>query len=213
MAADLPSSKSSDIELTQPTNEEILHQTKLNSVEWRGALTPEAYLRREEFMQDKPLYRDGGLSSWVLVTKNDKIGRRVLSGCETIRKKAFVARDGQVKEVICHGVASVFCPPEFRGKGYAGRMIKDLGEKLSNWQTDSQDCLFSVLYSDIGKVGQSRVLGQILELTSIAILCIAQVVSVLFQSHRSATPQGTAWSEFARIKITICRRYRWTLCN
>lgn len=173
MTANLPSSKSSDIELTQPTNEEIIHQTKLNSVEWRGALTPEAYLRREEYMQDKGLYRDGGLTSWALVTKNDKSGRQVLSGCETIRKKALVARDGQVKEVICHGVASVFCPPEFRGKGYAGRMIKDLGERLPNWQTDGHDCLFSVLYSDIGKVRKLRVLGQVLRLTSTAILCIA----------------------------------------
>ncbi|KAI5236297.1 hypothetical protein E4T43_08715 [Aureobasidium subglaciale] len=150
MSAQLPDRKSSDIELTQLTHEEAVHQTELNSIEWKGPLSLEAYLRREEHLGKQKLVRDGGLTPWALVTK-DGSPRSVLSSCETIRKKALVAQDGQIKEVICHGVASVFCPPEYRGKGYAGRMIKDLGETLSNWQTDGHECLFSVLYSDIGK--------------------------------------------------------------
>lgn len=151
MSAKLPDGKSSDIELTQPTHEEAVEQTRLNSKEWKGALSLPAYLGREEHLGKQKLIRDGGLTSWALVTK-DGNPRAVLSSCETIRKKALVVQDGQIKEVICHGVASVFCPPEYRGKGYAGRMIRDLGEKLRTWQTESQDCLFSVLYSDIGKV-------------------------------------------------------------
>ncbi|THZ07259.1 hypothetical protein D6C80_05874 [Aureobasidium pullulans] len=150
MSLQLPSSKGPDVELTQPTHEEAVHQTELNSIEWKGALSLDAYLRREDHLGKQELVRDGGLTSWALVTGDGK-SRVVLSSCETIRKKALVAQNGQIKEVICHGVASVFCPPEYRGKGYAGRMIKDLGEKLHNWQTDGQDCLFSVLYSDIGK--------------------------------------------------------------
>lgn len=151
MSSQLPDAKGSDVELTQPTHEEAIQQTRLNSTEWKGPLSLDAYLGREEHLGKQKLIRDGGLTSWALVTK-DGNPRAVLSSCETIRKKALVAQDGQVKEVICHGVASVFCPPEYRGKGYAGRMIKDLGEKLHNWQTDGHDCLFSVLYSDIGKV-------------------------------------------------------------
>ncbi|KAG9655155.1 hypothetical protein KCU64_g6729, partial [Aureobasidium melanogenum] len=150
MPAQLPDAKGSDVELTQPTHEEAIHQTRLNSIEWKGPLSLDAYLGREEHLGKQNLIRDGGLTSWALVTK-DGNPRAVLSSCETIRKKALVAQNGQVKEVICHGVASVFCPPEYRGKGYAGRMIKDLGEKLHSWQTDGRECLFSVLYSDIGK--------------------------------------------------------------
>ncbi|KAG9515945.1 hypothetical protein KCU93_g9305, partial [Aureobasidium melanogenum] len=150
MSAQLPDAKGSDVELTQPTHEEAIQQTRLNSTEWKGPLSLDVYLGREEHLGKQKLIRDGGLTSWALVTK-DGNPRAVLSSCETIRKKALVAQNGQVKEVICHGVASVFCPPEYRGKGYAGRMIKDLGEKLHNWQTDGHDCLFSVLYSDIGK--------------------------------------------------------------
>lgn len=151
MSARLPDGKSSDIELTQPTHEEAVQQTRLNSKEWKGALSLPAYLGREEHLGKQKLIRDGGLTSWALVTKEGN-PRAVLSSCETISKKALVAQDGRVKEVICHGVASVFCPPEYRGRGYAGRMIRDLGEKLQNWQTEDHDCLFSVLYSDIGKV-------------------------------------------------------------
>lgn len=158
MSAQLPDGKSSDIELTQPTHEEAVQQTRLNSNEWKGALSLPAYLSREEHLGKQKLIRDGGLTSWALVTKGGN-PRAVLSSCETIRKKALVVQDGQIKEVICHGVASVFCPPEYRGKGYAGRMIRDLGEKLQNWQTEGQDCLFSVLYSDIGKVKQ---IGEVL---------------------------------------------------
>jgi hypothetical protein len=155
MSTQLPDAKSSDIELTQPTHEEAVEQTRLNSTEWKGALSLSAYLGREEHLGKQKLIRDGGLTSWALVTK-DGNSRVVLSSCETIRKKALVVHNGQVREVICHGVASVFCPPEYRGKGYAGRMIRDLGERLRNWQTDDQDCLFSVLYSDIGKVGSNK---------------------------------------------------------
>lgn len=151
MPAQLPDGKGSGVELTQPSRQEIIQQSKLNSNEWKGALSLDAYVRREDFLGRQDLIRDGGLTSWALITKNGD-PRKVLSSCETIRKRALVAQHGKVKEVICHGVASVFCPPEFRGKGYAGRMIKDLGEKLQSWQADDHECLFSVLYSDIGKV-------------------------------------------------------------
>jgi hypothetical protein len=157
MSTQLPDSKSSNIELIQPSAQEIQRQTELNSQEWKGALSLDAYLRREAHLGQQELVRDGGLTPWALVTK-DGPSRLVLSSCETIRKRALVAQNGQVNEVICHGVASVFCPPEYRAKGYARRMLRELGQRLRTWQTeDGHDCLFSVLYSDIGKVSCKQV--------------------------------------------------------
>lgn len=200
MSAQLPDAKGFDVELTQPTNAEAIQQTRLNSTEWKGPLSLDAYLGREEHLGKQKLIRNGGLTSWALVTKGGN-PRAVLSSCETIRKKALVAENGQVKEVICHGVASVFCPPEYRGRGYAGRMIKDLGEKLHNWQTDGHDCLFSVLYSDIGKVSFIRksILCKSM-LTSAAILCCASmeaisVCSRLASSFKPSRPRLFAGSE------------------
>ena len=146
-----PDGRGSQVALVNTTAEEVYEQQRLNSDEWKGALPLEAYLRREKMLLEQRLTRDGGLTPWALVHE-DENGRQILSSCETIRKKALVSVDGIVKDVVCHGVCSVFCPPEYRGRGYAGRMVKELGEKLRTWQTDQQECLFSVLWSDIGKV-------------------------------------------------------------
>lgn len=150
----LPDCNAPSVKLTIATPEEAYEQQRVNSIEWKGALPLEGYLRREAMLVQQRLTQNGGLTSWALVHEDGESGRVVLSACETIKKKAFVAKDGQVKDVICHGVCSVFCPLENRGKGYAGRMITELGERLATWQTDkdNEEILFSVLWSDIGKV-------------------------------------------------------------
>ena len=154
MAA-LPDRDSPEIHLVVATPEEIVAQQHANSDEWRGALTLPAYLRREELLVDQILTRDGGLTAWSLVYQpagSDEKDRQVLCGCETIKKRALIASDNTVESVTAHGVCSVFCPPKYRGKGYAGRMMADLGEKLKTLQSNGQNNLFSVLWSDIGKV-------------------------------------------------------------
>lgn len=150
----LPKSDSPDIHLVVATPEENLAQTNANSEEWRGALSLEAYLRREEYLLGQDLTRNGGLTAWMLVYQPaDGSKRHVLCGCETIRKKALVSKEGNVEDVVAHGVCSVFCPPKHRGRGYAGRMMTEVGKRLKKWQAaEGQDSTaFSVLYSDIGK--------------------------------------------------------------
>lgn len=150
---ELPSKDSADLYLVEATHEEITAQQHVNSDEWKGALNLEQYLRREDHLSQQDLTKDGGLTSWMLVYQPDANGpRQVVCGCETIKKRALLGKDGQVEDVSCHGVCSVFCPPAFRGRGYAGRMITDLGKRLDGWQAeDGKPTPFSVLYSDIGK--------------------------------------------------------------
>ncbi|CAF9932441.1 MAG: hypothetical protein HETSPECPRED_008361 [Heterodermia speciosa] len=59
--------------------------------------------------------------------------------------------DGIVEDVIVHGIASVFCPPEYRRRGYAARHMTELVKALRTWQSDQGRVAGSVLYSDIGK--------------------------------------------------------------
>ena len=154
MAA-LPHRDSPEIQLVVSTPEENIAQQHANSEEWRGPLTLPAYLRREEVLVAQTLTKDGGLTAWSLVYQpagSDEKDRQVLCGCETIKKRALVASSNTVEAVTAHGICSVFCPPKYRGKGYAGRMMADLGERLKTWQSNGQENLFSVLYSDIGKV-------------------------------------------------------------
>ena len=148
----LLSDGSASLQLAEATKEEIESIILANSQAFQGALSVEAYTRREAYLLDQDLTRNGGLTYWALVQGQGPT-RKVLASCETLRKHALVYQDGRVEQVTCHGVASVFCPPENRGQGYAGTMINLLGECLRDWQTESsgKQCLFSILYSDIGK--------------------------------------------------------------
>ena len=143
---DLPS-----LRLVHPTEKEKVEQWSKNGASWKGALSLDAYQKRERHLLETTLAKDGGITHWVLVD-SDARDRRVLSGCETLRKKALIAQNGKVIDVVCHSIGSVFCPPEFRGKGYSQRMMRELGPRLETWQTDNAPSLFSVLFSDIGKV-------------------------------------------------------------
>lgn len=155
----LPSRDSPDLHLVLATPEENIAQQNANSTEWKGALSLEAYLRREEHLLHQTLTENGGLTAWMLVYQdpNNDRQRQVLCGCESIKKKALLAKSGKVEDVVAHGVCSVFCPPQNRGKGYAGRMMSELGKKLKSWQADEEKeeggstTAFSVLFSDIGK--------------------------------------------------------------
>lgn len=158
----LPKGDSPSLALVHPTEAEKQIQFTLNAAEWRGALKLPAYLRREKLLAETDMTRNGGITYWILVDTSlpnnpldPQSGTRLpLASCETYRKKALVWQDGTVKEVICHGIGAVFCASHLRKRGYAQRMMTELGNILRTHQTEEAgtECLFSVLYSDIGKV-------------------------------------------------------------
>ena len=153
-SADLPSASSPDLILVPAHPLEYVHTWYLNAGEWRGPLTMEQYLDREESLKKQDLTKDGHLTAWILTStalpKNMDGSRPILAACESMLKHAYIARDGQLHKVLAHGVASVYTRPEYRGKGYAGRMMNELGKALRSWQHDPREEHFSVLFSDIG---------------------------------------------------------------
>jgi hypothetical protein len=162
---DLPSGDSSTLRLVHPTEEEKQIQFNLNGAQWRGALSLPAYLRREETLSQQPLTRDGGITYWALIDTALKgnpfdpaSGTRLpLASCETYRKKALVWKDGELHESVCHGIGSVFCASHLRKRGYAQRMMRELCKALRTYQAEEgKENLFSVLYSDIGKVSMTK---------------------------------------------------------
>ncbi|KAH6634894.1 hypothetical protein B0J18DRAFT_33188 [Chaetomium sp. MPI-SDFR-AT-0129] len=170
----LPPASSPSLILAQPTQGERDRTARHTYPNWGGALTEEGYLQRETYLTTVPLARDGGITHWILTVDGGVPDERpILSSCESLRKRAVYARpsgngEGErvVVEGVAHGIASVFTEPAFRGKGYASRMMKEVGEKLEGWQAraagaaeekkgveavEKGSSLFSVLYSDIGK--------------------------------------------------------------
>ncbi|KAL4807684.1 hypothetical protein BDV18DRAFT_106921 [Aspergillus unguis] len=151
---ELPHGDSSELILVQATPKERVESLKLNSTEWKGPLSLDAYLVREDTLSQQNLTKNR-LICWILVGRREpKNARTILSSCETYRKNAVVALNGTVKEESAQGVGSVFCRPEFRGKGYAKRMLEELSKKMDKWNAGSGQAerpLFSILFSDIGK--------------------------------------------------------------
>ncbi|KAF9883427.1 hypothetical protein FE257_003468 [Aspergillus nanangensis] len=144
---------SPELTLLAASPKERVESIKLNSTAWKGPLDPDSYLAREDHLYRQPLTRDG-LICWLLVDRREPEGQRtILSSCETYKKKAWLAHDGELSDTIAYGVGSVYCRPEFRGQGYAKRMLQELTIKMDEWQMEkaANRTLFSVLFSDIGK--------------------------------------------------------------
>ena len=155
----LPLSTSSSVHLTHPTPDERKVTWTLNFRNWGVALSLDDYLEREEHLMSTPLSRNSGITHWILTPSSSvPDSRPILATCETLRKRALVrTADGEVKDVITHGIGSVFADPKYRGRGYAGRMLREVGEELKTWQaSEDTECLFSILYSDIGKTYYAR---------------------------------------------------------
>jgi len=150
----LPDGDSPDLVLVPATPKERIESIKLNSVAWKGPLDIDSYIAREDHLYNQRLTREN-LTCWILVDRSEPEGERtILSSCESYRKKALLAHGGTVENVKTHGIGSVYCRPEFRGKGYAKRMLEELSQKLETWQMEKESrgrSLFTILFSDIGK--------------------------------------------------------------
>lgn len=154
----LPDSDCCNLHLSHPTEDELLKIWTNTFVPWGDSLELPEYLRESLFLTTIPLARDGGMTSWILVDKTLAPNQRaILCSCETLYKRSLMSNaDGEVEEVIVHGIASVFCPDEYRRRGYGSRHMKELARVLRTWQSGTRKVAGSVLYSDIGKVYYSK---------------------------------------------------------
>lgn len=159
-ATRLPSANSPTIALVPPTAAERKTATSLNSVAWCGALSLEQYLERDELTNE---FLGMDTQPWILVDTaevvHDSAERTILCSCETLRRRGIVAvgdKEGKIEKTYSYGVASVFTRPEFRNRGYASRMMRELASILAGEKKVEgvvfEKGAFSVLYSDIGKV-------------------------------------------------------------
>lgn len=152
-----PDYNSPDLHLAHPTPEEKLATWNLNYEEWGKALSKSDYLHREQYLSSVPLTANDGMTYWILVSKTaSPNAREIYASCETLRKKAFISKNGNVQEATIHSIGSVYCPPKMRGHRYASRMMTDLGHILRTWQIDPKipgrsNIPASILFSDIGK--------------------------------------------------------------
>ncbi|KAK7938050.1 uncharacterized protein PG986_014918 [Apiospora aurea] len=143
-----------------PTPEECAQIWSATAASWKDSLTLPEYLAEAQYLATVPLARDGGMTRWIFVNKKLPPGQRqAFCSCEAFQKRALFSDErGNVEECIVYGVASVFCPPEYRGRGYGTRFMKELAKVLKRgWQPElSRKIIGSILYSDIGKKYYAR---------------------------------------------------------
>ncbi|KAI1387614.1 uncharacterized protein F4822DRAFT_430361 [Hypoxylon trugodes] len=150
---DLPNSDAPELHLSHPTENECVKIWTNTSTSWGDSLELPEYLEESLFLTTIPLAKDGGMTTWILVDKNlPPDNRPIVCSCESFYKRSLTSdADGNVEDVVVHGIASVFCPEEYRGRGYAARHMKELARLLRNWQSDYAKVVGSVSYSDIEK--------------------------------------------------------------
>ena len=151
--AALPDARSPILRLSHPTAGECQTVWKLSSLAWTDALSLPQYLEESAYLTTVPLAKDGAMTNWILTNKELPPDQRpILCSCETFRKRAFISdMNGNLSEKIIHGVASVFCDPVLRARGYGSRLMKELAKVLRTFQAETMKPIGSVLYSDIGK--------------------------------------------------------------
>ncbi|KAF9766623.1 hypothetical protein IL306_000946 [Fusarium sp. DS 682] len=152
-SSDLPDSNDPHLGLAHPTAEERIKIWTGTSSSWRDSLPVPVFLQESEHLTTVPLAKDGGMTYWVLVDKRLPPNERpILCSCESLVKRATTSdSDGNVKDAVVHGIASVFCPEPLRRRGYAARHMKEMAKVLRNWKPEEGESVGSILYSDIGK--------------------------------------------------------------
>ncbi|KAI0192345.1 hypothetical protein EV127DRAFT_46455 [Xylaria flabelliformis] len=155
----VPDPKSPDLYLSQPTPEECTKIWSNTAASWKDSLTIPLYVVEAQYLTTVPLAKDGCMSTWILVDRNMLPNQRqIFCSCETFRKRSLASDErGNVEEGLVHGVASVFCPSEYRGRGYGTRHMRELAKVLRGWQSEYGKSIGSVLYSDIGKKYYAKV--------------------------------------------------------
>lgn len=125
--------------------EKIYEQTVQNSSHWRGNLTSEQY-SASEIALDKKL-SSLGMQMRRFVLEETVNGRRsVVCSMEALQRVAYVKRAGYKPTPVANYVLDcVYTPQEYRGNGYALKLVEEVCEHLSR----DGVCLIT-LWSDIG---------------------------------------------------------------
>ncbi|RKP33643.1 hypothetical protein BJ085DRAFT_8988, partial [Dimargaris cristalligena] len=115
-------------------------------IEWGKGLTLDQYLDREVMLQATD-FAQSHMTVYVLVPDNDRETREPLAHCDVFERPAVhIQGKTVVQSGLAYSIASVFCPPAYRGWGYASMMMDQLYTILKT----KPNSLASTLYSDIG---------------------------------------------------------------
>ena len=117
---------------------------RLNSEEWSEGLGVEVHLQREQAQVDTfstSKHDHPGQVNWILL--DHEASDDILAACEVLYRPALRCINNEVTEGPAYGIASVYCQPKHRNRGYATIMMRLVAKQLKS----KMAC---ALWSDIG---------------------------------------------------------------
>ncbi|KAK4161132.1 hypothetical protein QBC43DRAFT_324176 [Cladorrhinum sp. PSN259] len=141
-----------DVVLAEANPQQRKLTWELNGASWAGPMSLEEYIGREQTLSETTLSANGGTRYFVLHHRSDPT--QIVSACEVLVKRALVitSSSSEPRIVTSYGIASVFTPPAFRGRGLATHMLRLVQDATDN----TLGCEFGALYSDIGRSFYTR---------------------------------------------------------
>jgi len=150
--------------MVKPVSEAQNHEVILrNASHWgaRAGIGTEDFIRWTTIFDNEEYARDGKLTKWVLVPKDDPETVDFFASCQTFSRKVAVLSPGETSPTteIGHGISLVFTPPKHRGNGYATSLMSLLHVALAPQRYPESQTMVSptsahssvsVLYSDVG---------------------------------------------------------------
>lgn len=121
--------------------DQLIACDKLAAVAFRGPLSEEEYLEREEFMRSQALAENDGVRTWCLFSKDDP--SLILATCMTFARTFLLTDRCGSRTATGYCLGSVISHPDHRGQGHASNLLHNVAE----WLDGPGDAVASVLYS------------------------------------------------------------------
>ncbi|OAL43083.1 hypothetical protein IQ07DRAFT_650361 [Pyrenochaeta sp. DS3sAY3a] len=125
----------------QATPDQRIACEKLAASAFRGPLSEDEYVEREEFMRSQGLAKNGGVRTWCLFSKDDP--NLILATCVTFARTLLLTDRSGSRVATGFCIGSVISHPDHRGQGHASKLLHNVAE----WLDGPGNAVASVLYS------------------------------------------------------------------
>jgi GNAT superfamily N-acetyltransferase len=130
----------------EATAEQRAQCYKLAAIAFKHPLSTPDFLQREEFLSSLPLTCGSGSWIWCLASHNDPM--KILATCRTLHRDLFVVDTAGLQEKQGYCISSVITHPEYRKKGLASNLLKN----VSDWMDGDGQAAASFLYTSVESV-------------------------------------------------------------
>ncbi|KAH8889030.1 hypothetical protein GQ53DRAFT_723820 [Thozetella sp. PMI_491] len=128
----------------EATAEQQIQCLKLAAAAWSTPLSEEDYMERDIFLNQRPLFRDGGGHCWCLFQKDNPLN--VFASCKTIPRDILVRDTNGTRKESAFCIASVVTNPRHRKLGLSSLLLKC----VADWMDGPGNAAASMLSTSIG---------------------------------------------------------------